>query len=280
MKTVIAIPADTHSGSCLGLIPPHQWQLDDGGHYDPSTAQREVLWAQWAEAWERVKKLRKGGRLIVIHNGDCVEGTHDRVMAVFSRRRDTQERIHVACMDWALQTAKFKQNDSLYYIRGTAWHTGRGCASDERIAEDMGAVPARDSAYSHYHLRLNVDGVLLDVAHHGPGPGVRAWTKENSLYHTVKSIYLDCIEESRPVPDAWVRSHFHQWVNPQTYSGNHGTITGFLTPAFQLTTPFGIKKSKAIKNASVGMLIIVVKDGKLTWECPHVTHQYAPIMEA
>lgn len=279
MRTIVAVPSDTHSFSTLGLMMPKQVQLDDGGFYNPSVGQKEVLWKMWEEAWERVRELRKRSRLIVIHNGDAVEGTHDKVLNVVSRRREEQERSHIEVMDWALRKAKFGKDDKLFYLRGTQWHTGRGAESDERIAEDLGATPEREGRYSHYHLRLKVNEFLIDVAHHGPGPGSRAWTKENSLYHTIKSVYFNSLEEGMEIPRAWIRGHYHQFIDPPSYTGNHGTITGFLAPAFQLITPFGIKVSKGLKLASIGMLILII-DNELTWECPHVKFQHAPIVEA
>ena len=277
MRTIVAIPSDTHCGSTIGLCPPKQVQLDDGGYYNPSRGQKEVLWKMWEQGWDRVRELRKKSRLIIVHNGDSVEGTHDHVMGVVSRRRETQERIHIDCMDWAFRKSKFKNDDLLYYMRGTKWHVGRGAESDERIAEDLDAIPS-EASFSHYHLRLDVDGVLLDIAHHGVNAGTRAWTKENALYHTIKSIYFDNVERNQPVPRAWIRSHYHVWVDPPTYKGNHGKITGFITPSFQLITPFGIKVGKAIKLASIGLLILIIENGELDWECHQVEYQHAPII--
>lgn len=277
-KTVIAIPSDLHAGSVVGICPPSQWQLDAGGYYTPSEAQG-LLWAQWEECWARVAQLRKRGRLIVVMNGDSVEGVHNSTTEIFTLRIDEQERMFTECLEYGLNIAKHKGKDLLFFTRGTETHVGPGASSEERIARDMGAEFESESRATHYHLRLKVQGNIIDIAHHGPSPGIRAWTYGNVLFHTIKSIYMNSIEHSLPVPRAWVRSHFHTWVSPPRYSGNHGTIEGFITPAFQLMTGYAVKYTKAAKLADVGMLILIVEDGELRWECPRVSYQPAKVVE-
>ena len=70
-KTIVAVVADTHCGSQVGLMPNRQWQLDAGGYYNPSP-QQEFLWDVWEEGWQMIAKLRKRAKLIVVFNGDAV----------------------------------------------------------------------------------------------------------------------------------------------------------------------------------------------------------------
>jgi hypothetical protein len=286
MKTVIAIPEDTHCGSTLGLILPKQWQRKDGDNYNPNKIQRHIIAPQWAKVWERVAELRKRARLIVVHDGDAVEGTVKTTTKLVSSRNDEQEAIHVDCMDWALKKAKFKpKTDLLYYVEGTDYHVDVDAQSEERIAKDLGAIPflppsepdGHDGKWTHNHLRLNVDGVLFDIAHHGPNPGTRAWTKANALKAIIKSVYFDCLDDGDPIPRIWHRAHFHEFAEA-TYRGSSGKITGICGPAFQAVTRFGSKMSKATKKASVGMMIYIVENGQVTIEDHFIKVPNAPIL--
>jgi hypothetical protein len=280
MRTVIAIPSDQHSGSTVGLMPPEPWPLVDGGSYTPSHTQH-LIWDEWIECWEFARELRKRSRLIVIANGDATEGNHHHTTQVVSGRMDEQEAAHIACMDRALKIAKFGRDDALYYIRGTEAHTDPGAQSEERIARDLGAIGERENCASWYHLRLKVNGVLFDIAHHpGIGVGSRYWTKGNSLRSMIKHIYMDSLDAKQPIPRYWIRSHDHEWSH-EAYGGRRAEIDGFLTPAFQAKTGYGHKVASHKMLSDIGMLIVVVEDdGRTWWECPRLELPAARIVEA
>ena len=258
LRTIIAVPSDTHSGSTVGLMPS-PWNLEDGGTYHASPAQNEVLLATWRRAWARIAQERKRSRLIVVVNGDPVDGIHHETAELVTRRREEQNRMHIAVMDEALKTAKFnrKKGDRLYYTWGTPAHGAS--SSEEAIARDLGAVP-KGERYAWRRLRLQVNGQVIDIAHQGAGVGRRAWTKENSLRNAVKSVYFNSLEADRPVPRFYVRSHRHVWVAPQDHAGRHGTITGIITPAMQLKTEYAHKVAGDEVLSSVGVVWLIIED--------------------
>ena len=43
-RTVLAISADAHTGSTVGLMPDGQWQMEDG-YYTPGAIQKRI-WEQ------------------------------------------------------------------------------------------------------------------------------------------------------------------------------------------------------------------------------------------
>ena len=59
MSTVIAIASDLHCGSTIGLCPDTGIELDDGGWYEPSNAQK-WLWEEWQNHWDYGLKLIGG----------------------------------------------------------------------------------------------------------------------------------------------------------------------------------------------------------------------------
>lgn len=271
-RTVIAFPSDTHCGSTLGLIPPEPFQLHEGGEYRPSKAQK-IIWDQWAHNWEIINKERKGSDLVIVHDGDIVEGMHHDTTQIVTARVDEQETIASLCMDFAMRKSKFNlKHDKYYQVAGTEEHAGNGSSSEERVAADLdGVVPVyeqtsfdeegahKNGRYTWDRLLRTKNGVLFDIAHHGGSVGRRAWTTENGLYNKVKSIYWECLELGLPIPRYWIRAHFHTHVRAE-YRGKHGTITGIMLPGFQIKTGYVYKANGyAMKPADVGMVWIVME---------------------
>lgn len=265
-RTVLAFPADTHSGSTVGLMSPDAWNLDEGGTYHPSPLQR-LIWQQWEECWERVRQLRKRSRLIVSMMGDAVDGTHHQTTELITHRKEEQERIHIDCMDWALKRTKFRNDDVLQYITGTPSHVGN--SSEERIARDLEARPASESKFVHKRFQFSVNGVVFDLAHKCFSVGRRAWTDNNVLNAMLKSFYFRTLDTKQSLPRYKIGAHWHTFLKG-IYDGRQGTIEGFVCPGFQWLTTF----SSMVTNnepmiPSVGMLIVVVEeDGRSWWECP------------
>ena len=280
-KTVIALPADEHCGSTTGLIKPGQWQKAEGGYHNPSENQI-LIWRQWDKAADLVLKLRHRARLIVANVGDAIDNHHHDTTQIITPRIDEQERIHTDVMDYFLGKVKFnqKKGDLLYYVEGTPAHVLKGAQAEERIARDLDAVPKskgtpaheyKDGRYTWDRLKLDINGVRLDIAHHpATGAGTRAWTKGNTLRSLLRSIYFDCLEYRQPIPRYWIRAHKHKYV-PEIHRGAKGTIEGFILPSFQLRTEF-VNRIASHELATIGMLIIVIEpDGRTEWHCPHIT---------
>ena len=285
---VIPIVADTQVGSTMALMPKKGWQRDDGNFAFPSLFQKK-LHEQWEEYWDEVAEARKRDRLVVIHNGDVIDGYHHQTPQLITRRNDEQERMFTVLWDNALRKVKFdRRKDKQYFIRGTAAHADDGAQSEERIARDFDAIPQfegtadndyKDGRYTHYHFRNKIDGVLFDVAHHGPNKGRRAWTSVNALFHTIRSVYFDCLEHDLPIPRWWIRGHNHRHIQA-TYEGEHGKITGIVLPCWQGDTDFIHRISQGLEpKKKYGGLIFYVQNGQ-TWFTKHLLEwQEYPIGE-
>lgn len=286
-RTVIAIPADGQAGSTVGLLPP-RWTGSDGTKYEMSEGQ-SLLWEQWLESWKTVKKLvkqKRGTRLIVIHNGDAIEGDHHNTTQIITKNIDEQKRIHIASMNKGMRLAGFNSDkgDRLYYVAGTDVHVAYHEDNIARNFVDKNGkhivkpiiAPTEendflDGRYVRHQLKLDVNGVLLDVAHHGFTAGIRFWSRGNTLRATLQSYYMDELNKGKPIPRYVVRSHKHEFIS-EIYRDLNGTIEGFITPCFQLKTSYGHTVA-SFKDSSIGMLIIIIeKDGSTDWKCPMVTY--------
>lgn len=275
--TVIAIPADTHCGSTVGLMTREQWQ-GKSGYHSPTPAQR-IIRRQYEECLNRVAQLRKGKDLIIVHDGDAVDGYHHDTTQVITNDPEEQERIHISIMLEMMKAVHFKDTDSIYYVEGTTAHVRSGAQAEERIARDISAKPYRknsapgqkDGIYVWPRLILDIHGIRLDIAHHGGAVGKRAWLRENTMRNILKSLYFDCLNYKQPLPRYWIRADKHQHV-ADIYRNNAGIIEGIVTPAFQLRTEYSTRIAGDMSMSTIGMLIVVVNaDGSTFWECPQIT---------
>ena len=267
MRKIIVVPADLHCGSTVGLIPNGIWQKAEGGTYTPSPAQR-IIWKQWLAGWKAVEKLRseKDAKLIVTFNGDLVDGIHHDTSELVTDIREEQERIATDCIDAGLKIAGFKDGDVLQFTRGTGTHVGKG--SEERIARDFDARPSKkptqgksDGKFLFDRCKFYANKVLFDIAHEGFGIGTRAWTTENSVLLSLKSMYWESLENGVDLPRYIIRSHLHRFIDV-LFSRNGKMVNGIITPSFQLSTHYVNQRvtGKSLQLPSIGMFIVVVED--------------------
>ena len=286
-RHVIAIPADLHSGSKVALITGDQWEFVDEGIYLPSESQK-IIAQQWDIAWTYVASLLKTKllqikpKLSIFVAGDSIEGIHHEQSQLITARRDEQERIHIAAMRRAFELSGFdSRQDELRYISGTSVHDGVGSSSAERIARELLGVDKLDGHVIIDHLRREINGVLLDIAHHGPGLGLRRWTRSNPLRLALQDYYFQCLELNQPIPRYYIRAHRHQYVTTDVRHSISGQITleGFLLPSWTMKNDFA--QTQSVNSlANIGMLIIVVEpDGNTWWHCEYITYDQDKIIK-
>jgi len=266
MRTVLVISADKHSGSTMGLIPDEPLQLHDGGTYNQSPLQK-ILWKQYDECLDFIRQERKRSNLIWVENGDVCEGIHHQTTQVLCSRVDTHENIASDILDYTFKKIKFTDGDRAYMVAGTEAHAASGNQSENRVAKDSSAFisPYKNADREDKHSRfvwdkliIRINGVLFDIAHHGGSVGSRAWTEENGMYNKVKSFYFQTLNEERDLPRYWIRSHNHQFIQA-TYDGKRGSITGIVTPSFQMKTGFG-QKVAGDKLSDIGLIVFTIED--------------------
>lgn len=256
---VFAVVSDLHCGSTVALCPP-TIALDDGGEYRASKAQ-QWLWQGWGDFWARVARKRDehDAALYAGLNGDLVDGDHHNTSQILSRNPNAQAAVVAEAMRVPLALGL----DKLWVIRGTEAHVGGNASAEERYADGLRrdkrpVVPDDErGTASHWHARLDVQGVRFDLAHHGR-VGQRPWTKPNVVANLAAEIFYNHARDGVPHPHVAIRSHMHQLVD--TYD-QHPTRV-IQTPAWQLATAF-IHRIAPGALADVGGVIFVVRDGKL-----------------
>lgn len=273
-RTILAIPSDEHSGSSVGLMPGDGWLNSEGQMVYPNDIQK-VIWNQWRECWEFVAELRGNNdtRVIVVNAGDAIDGVHHSTTQLVTFKVDEMARIHTTCMIDGLRTIDWDRDkgDDLFYVMGTESHNGH---IEDQIARMMDATPAipssdpevDDGEYIWRKIKRRINGRYFNIAHEGPGAGSRAWLKGNIMRWVLDSMYWECLEYGLELPDYWVRAHRHQWIPPQYFSGEHGAVWGFLTPAFQAKTDYVYQKFSASEYSNIGMLVFEIESsGAVQW---------------
>jgi hypothetical protein len=125
-----------HSGSSNALFVNRLWQ-DENQNHTPNERQKDI-YKVFEQCADYARDARKGKRLIVIHNGDAIEGVHHNSLQICVHNKASQAEIHTELMDTFLRRAKFekKQGDRLFYVRGTETHVED---IEAEIAKDLDA---------------------------------------------------------------------------------------------------------------------------------------------
>ena len=260
--------ADTHGGHKLGLMSPDVvlWEEDAEGHllsYTPRlTATQEWLSDCYEEDWDRVEDLADGDSIDVIHNGDITWGTRYPSQLVSTREAD-QVAIAVANME---RVARIPNVKKIRLVFGTEAHTSSEGTMTVLVARQLGALYPELNVACLYHGLFSVGKVTIDCAHHGPSPGIRAWTAGNVLRHYARSLMLDALADGEYPPRIIVRAHYHTFtretVRVMTKRGTFVTEV-FILPAYSGLPAHGHQSTRSKHRVGVGLLALEIIDGQL-----------------
>lgn len=251
---ILAVVSDIHAGSTVALCPPDGPKLDDGGVYQPSKAQL-WLWDCWLDFWNAVAVRRKKEKadLYCLYNGDIYDGDHHGTSQTVSRNPEAQAYIATEAFKIPQKLQPLRQ----FVVRGTEAHAGEAGSSEEGFAKGIGAE--RDTTtrtWSWWRLRLELNGVLFDVQHHGR-MGQRPWTEGNVVNLLAAQIWHEHARVGLRHPDIAIRSHYHRHGD----SGDAHPTRAIQTPAWQLKTAYAHRVA-AESLAHVGGLFFTIMPDK------------------
>ncbi len=255
-RHVLAVVSDLHCGSTVGLCSPDPVELDDGGTWSPSPAQR-WLHKNWLEFIERVRKAKRDSGLTVLFNGDLTDGDHHGTPQIITRDPNVQLYVLKKVVQPLVDLM-----DRAIVVRGTEAHVGKGASMEESFARWLhkeGVEIPKDVTsrmYSHWHFHGTILGKLVDAAHHGR-MGQRPWTKSGVVGNLAAQIVMEYANRREDPPVLAFRSHYH------THHDTHDNFVTRLiqTPAWQLHTAFAHKVVPEVLS-DIGGLIVVFETGK------------------
>lgn len=226
--------------------------MDDGGVYLPSAMQTEVYRAWTSFFSETFARKRISKRLLIV-NGDMVDGAHHNTVALATNNIQAQEQGAVDILRPV--AAKY---DKVFVTRGTEAHVQSGAQSDERIARGINAEPDESGNFARWQLWLETGGVLLNVAHHISTTSSAAYESSAVMREMVAGL-VEAGQWGQRMPDVFVRSHRHRFIEVGIPS-DRGKIRAFITPAWQLRTPF-VERIDRMRMPHIGGVNITIEDG-------------------
>lgn len=246
----IAVVSDLHACSSVGLCPP-KVNLDDGGTYIHSPFQKAV-WQNWLDFWQRFYAL--DGTKYVVFNGD----TLDRELG----QSITNNEADMLKLTMAATEPARRANTTIFQVRGTGYHVGPAAYAEEEFATLINAEKCPDTGtHSWWHLRMEMQKVQLDIAHHTNIGGL-PWTSVNPLLRLIFEIQIDNQRNGIPLPNLVARGHVHQYVDTKDL---HPTTRVWTTPAWQLKTAYGFRRVPN-KITEFGGSIISIDNGNYSVE--------------
>lgn len=254
---VIGFLSDMHSGGSTALFPSYDslpqgfWQFKHT-RYTPSGTQCD-LHSHFEKCGAALGEQRQNKRLIVIHNGDAIDGAHHETRQLATPNVGEQADVHVWLMRRFLDLAKRQRGDQLYYISGTEAHTGD--AVEDGIAAELGAVQNKRGGDIFDFLPLEVNGRLLWILHHGSAAGKGA-NSGDTLRNYLKRLYWQCKVDNLRPPDVVVSGHYHVPCY-STYVQEWHTIHGVILPSWQTKTRYAYRVAPVEVN-KIGMQTIEV----------------------
>jgi hypothetical protein len=210
------------------------------------------LWDCYEQDILAVMEFAAGDLVDVVHLGDICQGLRYIDGLAHSRFAD-QLIIAAANADpWRC----WDNLHTMSMISGTSVHEGGEGSAGELVASLWGA-------HFYQHTLLDVDGALIDAAHHGPHTGIREWTHGN-----VARLYLiDRLMSDDPPARIYLRAHRHEHVHV-TVHRRQGTADLIVVPSYQLPSAYVRQVAQSPSAAICGMAALEIVDGRLTDTVP------------
>jgi hypothetical protein len=231
IRNVIVI-SDTHVGCQMALCHPDGAALDAGGFYDPSELQRKV-YAIWDQFWsEWVPRVTHREPFAVVHNGDAIDGSHHNSTTQWSHNINDQVEHAVQLLTPVVEACEGRY----YHIRGTEAHIGQSGVDEENLAKKLGAIPNETGNFARWELWKKIGPHLVHFSHH-IGTTSSAAHETSAVNAELASCFNEAGRWGHAPPAVVVRSHRHRSCEVRL-PAKWGYATGFVTPAWQLKTPF------------------------------------------
>lgn len=248
MKSIVIV-SDLHCGSTLGLTTEQVMPMAEGGGYQPSRFQADVARA-WHDFFRNIvpKETKGSKKRILVVNGDMVDGNHHNTVALATNNIQIQEM-------WAttILTDASKDFDRVYCTLGTEAHSLPGGQADERIAAAIGAEKNPDGMSAAWQLWLDIDGMLVNIAHH-IGTTSSAAYESSAVMRELVAALVEAGQWEQKLPDVIVRSHRHRYIRLAIPSAK-GEIQAVVTPGWQLKTPF-VERLDRMRMPHIGAIIL------------------------
>jgi predicted phosphodiesterase len=258
---LLVILSDLHSGGSTALFPNRFWQFKHKNH--TPTKQQKKIYSHFEQSAGIARQERKGRQLIIVHDGDAIEGYHHMTEQTVTQNKAEQCQVHIDLMDTFMRAAQFGKGDKLYYVNGTETHTGDHEGS---IAKDLGAEKNPRGGYVFDHLKLDINDRSFWFVHHGSKRGKGA-NEGNALRNFLRDVYWEAMKREQTPPDMIITGHTHtpSW---NTYivrqKSDFFVMHGVISPSWQAKTRYAYKAAPVDVNEIGAVLVKIRADGELS----------------
>ncbi len=244
--TLLVVLSDTHIGSSTAVSPlkfvVHNRSENEAQVMEANRLQK-WLYTNWIDFFDYVKSKSKKHRIIVAHLGDVIDYNHHGSTQL------VQEVGDQVVMAKELLAPYRDIADKFIGILGTAAHAGTDHAVEADLYRQLGAD------FIEQQMTINLDGVLVDLAHHGRA-GFRPWT--SSAASLASEIMLDYAQSGLPLPNYIFRGHLHVMDDSGSKFENTRLIQ---CPSWQLRTTYANRVAGNTRRSDIGAVLL--NDGKL-----------------
>lgn len=266
-RSIVVFLSDPHCGHRFGLLNPLTQlpHLEDIGlpWIPEKTELQRIIWTFYKQDLDKVISFANSDPIHLIMMGDIVQGTLLYDQKLVTARAADQKIIAQDVFKYWFDLPNLVQ---ARFIKGTAVHSMKHGSVEIELAHFFSQVYKKD-IQAYHHILLNIDGVELDCAHHGPGSGIREWTKGNILRLYTKDIMFKSIGRHEKPPDMIVRGHFHERVLELVHihaDGMTHKTWGVICPAYSIFADSWTQKvTKSSSYMTCGLVMAEIIDGRI-----------------
>lgn len=228
---LVVVFGDTHAGSTVALSPP-SFSLRDEGTYHANEFQ-QWAWDHWLKFWDEIAREReKAEELIIVANGDLLEGRHHQIIQIIGN--DLTEQIRLGLETFHVINKLSPEHK--YATMGTPCHNGRANSAEDLFAEILGCRPYGNQKYLWPMLPLDIWGTTFDIAHHAPSGRLPHTRHSATMRYAVRIVWEYWSEGIEP-PTLVFRGHNHYCSD----SGDNERTRVIYVPSWQGVTDFGTR---------------------------------------
>lgn len=269
IRKIIPVIADTHGGYLFGLLNP-KTELPPFEDISPEpfkpklTPTQEMIWELFVKDKQEIVRLAGDDEIFLIHVGDVTQGTLLRNQMLVTPRLADQLLIAKDVISTWIELPNLK---TARFVKGSGIHSMKHGSSELELAHYFRKKYNKD-IQAWYHMILDIDNVIIDVAHKGSTSGKRKWLEGNEVRRYIQDIALKEIINGRRPPDIVLRGHYHDRVMATAHIHTDKLthhIWGAICPAYSLFgTDDWTKSATASKGyMTVGTLALEIINNKL-----------------
>ena len=229
------------------------------------------LW-QWHKGYiKEVQKLADGDDIVFLEMGDLTQGN------IFKDDLDVNSlHTQVAISRWnTVPWLNLPEVKAAYFVTGTGVHVWGEGSTERLLVAQLKEMYPQTKIKINDHWTLDIDGFLVDVAHHGPGAGIRNWTRGNVFELYCRSIVMDDIEAGAQVPNLILRAHKHEFIYRRVvHQVRHKIwdVPAFINPPMCFIGSHALKTVNSPSSMGVGVIAYEIINGKLYDWHPFTNH--------